>query len=229
MSSTPAAVRQEVHDPSELAAHGPVAHHFDDAVQQHDAAELGMWAFLVTEVMFFGGLFLCYAIYRGSMPEQFIAASQTLHVPLGTVNTAVLLTSSLTMALAVSAAQRQNRPKVTLFLVATLVLGAVFLGIKAYEYAEKFHHDHVPLLGWDFDPALPQGSQIFFVLYFIMTGLHAVHMVIGMGILLVLAYWSWWGRTPIRATPIELTGLYWHFVDIVWIFLFPFLYLIKPA
>ena len=221
---------QEVHGSSELAAHGPVAHHFDDAKQQHDAAELGMWSFLVTEVMFFGGLILAFFIYRGRMFEQFSAASQTARVGLGTFNTFVLLTSSLTMALAVSAAQTRRRTAVTTYLLLTMALGTAFLGVKAFEYWEKYSHTHVPFFGWDFDVhhKLPANSEMYFVLYFIMTGVHALHMIIGIGVLGVLAFMSWRRPLGLRATPVELTGLYWHFVDLVWIYLFPFLYLIQP-
>ena len=220
---------QEVHGSSELAAHGPVAHHFDDAEQQHDAAELGMWCFLVTEIMFFGGLILAFFIYRARMYDEFVAASRTTHVIIGTANTMVLLTSSLTMALAVSAAQSRRRKTVTTYLLLTAVLGTAFLCCKAYEYWEKYSHKHVPFFGWDFDSHLPAGSEMYFVLYFIMTGVHALHMIIGIGVLGVLAFMSWNRPQGLRATPVELTGLYWHFVDLVWIYLFPFLYLIHPV
>jgi cytochrome c oxidase subunit III len=219
---------QEVHGSSEIQPHDSVAHHFDDAEQQHDAAELGMWCFLVTEVMFFGGVILAFFVYRGRMYDEFVAASRTASIGIGTINTMVLLTSSLTMALAVSAALNRHRTAVIRNLIFTIILGSVFIGFKLYEYSEKFQESHVPFFGLKFAPDLPPGSEMYFVLYFIMTGIHAVHMIIGIGVLIVLTLMAASRPQGIRATPVELTGLYWHFVDIVWIFLFPFLYLIQP-
>lgn len=216
-------------DTTAHAAHHPaLAHHFENLEQQKEASTLGMWVFLVTEVLFFGGLFVAYSVYRGWYPEAFAAASQSLGLTLGAVNTVVLITSSLTMALAVHSAQMGDRRKLMLFLAATMVLGAVFLGIKAVEYADKFEHHHVPGPSFHFEPeALARETQIFFSLYFVMTGLHALHMIIGLGIMM---WMLWWARTglisPEYASPIEISGLYWHFVDIVWIFLFPLLYLL---
>jgi cytochrome c oxidase subunit 3 len=204
-----------------------LAHQFDDIEQQTEAATLGMWAFLVTEILFFGGLFLCYVVYRASYPEAFASGSHHLDVFLGTVNTAVLIGSSLTMALAVHAAQLGHRKELVLFLLGTIVLGSVFLGIKGIEYAHKFEEHLLPGPFFQFDGPHAQHVQIFFSLYFAMTGLHAAHMVIGVGILLVLTIMAWRGRfSAVYYAPIEITGLYWHFVDIVWIFLFPLLYLI---
>ena len=208
--------------------HPALAHHFDDLAQQKEAATLGMWVFLVTEVMFFGGLFAAYSIYRNWYPEAFAAASHSLDITLGAANTAVLITSSLTMGLAVHASQTGERKLLMLFLVATMVLGTVFLGIKAVEYAEKFTEHHVPGPSFHFEEeALSANAQIFFSLYFVMTGLHALHMIIGLGIMTWMLVWAWNGTvTKEYASPIEISGLYWHFVDIVWIFLFPLLYLI---
>ena len=211
------------------AVHRPaLAHHFDDLAQQRDAAMLGMWVFLVTEVLFFGGVFCAYSIYRGWYPDAFAAASRSLDITLGAVNTAVLITSSLTMALAVQASQTGERRLLMLFLVATMALGAVFLGTKAVEYAQKFTEHHVPGASFHFeDEALAANAQIFFSLYFVMTGLHALHMIIGLGVMTWMLVWVWNGTiTREYASPIEISGLYWHFVDIVWIFLFPLLYLI---
>jgi cytochrome c oxidase subunit III len=205
----------------------PLAHHFDSLDQQRDAATLGMWVFLVTEVLFFGGLFATYSVYRNWYPDAFAAASHELDVTLGTINTAVLITSSLTMALAVHAAQLGQRKLVLWFLVATMALGAAFLGIKSVEYYHKFAEHHVPGPGFQFEREYFGHAQLFFSLYFIMTGLHALHMVIGIGIMLVMFWWAWRGTiTAEYYSPIEISGLYWHFVDIVWIFLFPLLYLI---
>jgi cytochrome c oxidase subunit 3 len=211
------------------AAHHPaLAHHFDNLAQQNEAATLGMWVFLVTEVLFFGGLFLVYTVYRSWYPDAFAAASHELDVTLGTINTAVLITSSLTMALAVHAAQLGQRKLVMLFLLLTMVLGGVFLGIKSVEYYHKFVEHHIPGPGFEFhEKEYARHAQIFFSLYFVMTGLHALHMVIGFGIMTWMLWWTWRGViTAEYASPIEISGLYWHFVDIVWIFLFPLLYLL---
>jgi len=212
----------------EAAPHPPaLAHQFDSLAQQSEATTLGMWVFLVTEVLFFGGLFCTYAIYRSWYPDAFAAASHELDVTLGTINTVVLITSSLTMALAVHAAQLGQRKALMAFLVVTMVLGTVFLGIKSVEYYHKFAEHHVPGPSFQFEKEHFRHAQIFFSLYFVMTGLHAVHMIIGIGIMLVMLWWSWNGTiTKEYASPIEISGLYWHFVDIVWIFLFPLLYLI---
>ena len=249
----------EHHDPN-------LQHHFYDMDQQLEASTLGMWVFLVTEIMFFGGLFMAYMLYRTWYHDAFRAASTSIVLFWGLLNTVVLIGSSLTMALAVRAAQL-SRPRALIgWLLATMFLGAVFLGVKVIEYADKFEHHHVP--GPDFvwdshagaagedaadaesaggvgfageqparathaetaalrDPALQQHTQIFFSLYFTMTGLHALHMIIGIGIMLVITWMAWRGTFDADYyTPVEVSGLYWHFVDIVWIFLFPLLYLI---
>ena len=209
------------------AHHPALAHHFDSLAQQSEAATLGMWVFLVTEVLFFGGLFATYAIYRNWYPAAFAAASHELDVTLGTINTVVLITSSLTMALGVHAAQMGQRKLLMIFLAVTMILGAAFLGIKSVEYYHKFVEHHVPGPTFQFEKEHLYHAQIFFSLYFIMTGLHAVHMIIGLGIMLVMFWLAWRGTiTAEYYSPIEVSGLYWHFVDIVWIFLFPLLYLI---
>jgi cytochrome c oxidase subunit 3 len=212
---------------SDGAHHPALAHHFENLTEQNEAATLGMWVFLVTEVLFFGGLFLCYSIYRGWYPDAFAIASHELDVTLGSINTVVLITSSLTMALAVHASQTGDRRQLMLFLVLTMILGATFLGIKGVEYAHKFVEHHVPGPDFQFEKEYFRHAQIFFSLYFVMTGLHAVHMIIGLGIMAWMLWWSWNGTiTKEYASPIEISGLYWHFVDIVWIFLFPLLYLL---
>jgi cytochrome c oxidase subunit 3 len=225
----------EVH--AALAAHGHehhprLQHHFDSLEQQLYASTFGMWVFLVTEVLFFGGLFMAYILYRIWYPEMFVAASHHLNIPLGAVNTAVLIGSSLTMAYGVNAAQRGAKPKEQVFwLVATMVLGSVFLGIKVVEYADKFEHHLIPGAGFLFDkPEFQQTAQIYFSLYFALTGLHATHMIVGIAIMAVITWMAWKGRfTAEWYTPVEIMGLYWHFVDLVWIFLFPLLYLIAGA
>ena len=209
------------------AAHPALAHQFDSLEQQTEAATLGMWVFLVTEVLFFGGLFVTYTVYRALYPAAFAAASHELDILQGGINTAVLITSSLTMALAVRAAQLGQRRLLMTMLLLTMLLGTVFLGIKAFEYYHKFVEHHVPGLAFEFEKEHVRHAQLFFSLYFLMTGLHAIHMIIGIAVLLVMWVWSWRGRiTAEYFGPIEISGLYWHFVDIVWIFLFPLLYLI---
>jgi cytochrome c oxidase subunit III len=203
------------------------AHQFDDLAQQHEAASLGMWAFLLTEIMFFGGLFLGYTVYRLLYPEAFTEGSHHLDIRLGGINTAVLIGSSLTMALAVHSAQTNKRKALIGFLLLTMLLGLVFLGIKGTEYLHKFEEHLVP--GANFVYMGPHANQVrlFFSFYFGMTGLHAFHMIVGIGLLGVLVWQAWHGRfSSDYHTPVELIGLYWHFVDIVWIFLFPLLYLL---
>jgi len=201
---------------------------FDTPAQQKDASSLGMWIFLVTEVMFFGGMFLAYTVYRNMYPAVFGAASRSLNATIGAINTAVLLCSSFTMVLAVRAGQLGRRKSIMVFLVLTLILGMAFLGVKAYEWNEKFQEHHVPGPTFHLEGTRQQGeAQLFFSLYFAMTGLHALHMVIGAGLLAALLYQTHKGRfSAAYYTPIDMVGLYWHFVDIVWIYLFPLLYLI---
>ncbi len=213
--------------------HDPlVAHQFDDAAQQKEAVTLGMWAFLVTEVLFFGGLILAYAIFRTKFPMAWVAGSHELSVAWGGVNTAILIISSFTMAMAVHFAQLGARKKVVLFLLLTLLFGSMFLGVKAIEYSDKFEHHLVPgafeYHGQFADQVNPRNVELFFFMYFAMTGVHAIHMIVG-AVLLVI----WLIPAARRGeysteyyAPVEMFGLYWHFVDIVWIFLYPLLYLI---
>jgi cytochrome c oxidase subunit 3 len=225
--------------------HRHPAHQFETMEQQKETSTLGMWLFLVTEIMFFGGLFTAYVIYRNMYPEAFAVASSTLNVTWGAINTGVLICSSLTMALAIRSAQVNWRNGILIFLALTMLLGSAFLGIKAIEYHDKFVERHVPgdVLNEPFnfelenrheaavveakDPLYRRHAEIFFALYFIMTGVHATHMIIGILILAVLWYFAEKGKfDPGYYNPLEMTGLYWHFVDIVWIFLFPLLYLL---
>jgi len=204
-----------------------VAHQFDDAEQQHEASTLGMWLFLVTEILFFGGLFMLYVVYRTTYPDAFAEGSHHLDLRLGAFNTVILIGSSLTMALAVHAAQVGRQRVLVGFLGLTIVLGCVFLVIKGFEYAAKFEHGLVPGPGFLLAGPLAPQVELFFCLYFAMTALHAIHMVIGVGVLAVIAAMATRGAFgPAYITPVELMGLYWHFVDVVWIFLFPLLYLI---
>jgi cytochrome c oxidase subunit 3 len=219
-----------------LEHHNPeLRHHLSDMEQQKHAASLGMWLFLGTEVMFFGGMFLAYLLYRIWYYPEFAASSRTLSLRLGTANTAVLICSSLTVALSIRAAQMNKRILTVVLLVLTLIFGLAFLGIKGVEWHDKFVEHHVPGANFHFesDPGQPevkinqQHAQLFFSMYFAMTGMHAVHMIIGVGIFLVLLYMAWKGRFNSEYyTPLENAGLYWHFVDIIWIYLFPLFYLI---
>jgi cytochrome c oxidase subunit 3 len=237
-------------------------HHFADEQQQRNAASLGMWWFLGTEIMFFGGMFCAYLIYRRWYFPEFAVASKSLDLFVGTFNTVVLICSSLTVAQAVRAAQLGNRKLQVRMLLLTLVFGLSFLGIKSYEWGKKYEEHHIPtfdynvlsgegnlvkghetLLGIDKvqnDPVklrerqmeIQRHTQVFYSLYFALTGMHAIHMIIGVGIFVVITWMAYKGRfTPEYHTPLEIAGLYWHFVDIVWIYLFPLLYLIdrKPA
>ena len=203
-------------------------HQFDSLEQQKDASTLGMWIFLVTEVLFFGGLFLAYTIYRWQNARGFAHASLHMDITLGTINTAVLICSSLTMAMAVHSAAMGKKRLLIGFLVATMLLGGAFLGIKAVEYTDHIHHHLLPGPGFHYPvPADARAAEMFFSLYFAMTGLHALHMIVGIGLLTTLLVLARRGRfTAEYHSPVEICGLYWHFVDIIWIFLFPLLYLI---
>ncbi len=206
---------------------GGLAHHFDDIGQQQEAASLGMWVFLATEIMFFGGLFVSYTVYRFLYPEAWAAGSHLTDLLLGSVNTVVLIGSSLTMALAVYYAQAGKRRTLIFFLVLTIVLGCAFLGIKGLEYYHKYADHHIPGYGFEFPGELAKQVSLFVLFYFFMTGMHAIHMIIGVGLLVVLIIRAWRRHfSPEYYSPVEVTGLYWHFVDIIWIFLFPLLYLI---
>ena len=204
-----------------------LAHQFDDLEQQKEASVFGMWIFLVTEIMFFGGMFTGYTVYRYRLHEAFMAGSDKLDLVLGGVNTVVLILSSLTMALAVHAAQTNKRKQLIWFLILTMALGAVFLGIKAVEYTHKFHENLVPGPSFQFDGVAHHRSELYFSFYFAMTGFHALHMIVGIALLAVILWMSVKGRFSSEYhNPVEVSGLYWHFVDIVWIFLFPLLYLV---
>jgi len=200
---------------------------FEDFAQQREAVSLGMWTFLATEALFFGGILLGYATLRLTHHGAFVEASGHLDVTLGTVNTAILLGSSLFMALAEHSVSRGSRGKTIGFLLLVLLLATAFLGVKAYEYHHEWTAERVPVLNWSHEGAHGDGMQLFFFLYFSMTGLHATHMLAGMGVMIALIRklkrGSVGGHRPL---PVEMTALYWHFVDIVWIFLFPLLYLI---
>ena len=209
------------------AAAEHVAQQFDDAEQQRLVAELGMWVFLATEVMFFGGMILAYTVYRFENPVAFSHGSHQLSVLIGGINTGVLLLSSFTVAVSVHAARHGQRRLLVAALVATIVLGLVFLGFKAYEWWHHYHEGLVPGVHFTYDGPEPAGVGLFFWLYFALTGVHALHMTIGIGVMTVILLLAWRGRfSPAYHNPVEIAGLYWHFVDIVWIFLLPVLYLV---
>jgi cytochrome c oxidase subunit 3 len=216
-------------------ATGPLAHHFDDLEQQKEASTLGMWAFLATEVMFFGGAFLAYSVYRWTYPSAFAAASRQENWLIGAINTAVLLGSSLTVALAVHSAQIGRRRGIIGYFALTILLALVFIGVKVFEYSHLYHQGLFPgqwgptahVRANHLVPELDRGARIFFAFYFGATGLHASHMLVGIGLML----WVIWRAYRHQFSheyynPVEIVGLYWHFVDIVWIFLYPLLYLV---
>ena len=206
-------------------AYAALEEQFDEMPQQKEAATLGMWAFLATEVLFFGAMFMSYIVYRHTYPRAFAEASHHTIVLFGTINTAILLTSSLTMAFAVNAAREDNLKWQFRFLAFTILLGLAFLAVKGLEYHDDLKEHLWP--GPHFKPGLPPQAQIFWFLYWLMTGVHALHVTVGLGLLSVMAWMT--SRQKFSAayhTPIEITGLYWHFVDIIWIFLYPLLYMI---
>ena len=222
-------------------------HHFFTPAQQKSSAKLGMWLFLAQEILFFSGLFMAYAAFRYLYPETFLSAHHYLSKPMGAINTVVLLTSSLTMALGVRSAQTDNRKNLAIFLFLTFVLAGVFLVIKYFEYAHKYHDCLLPGHFYAIQPfadfimgstshcghalelaRINPAPQVFFGIYFVMTGLHGLHVVVGMGLILWILYGGVKGKYTSRYyTPVENVGLYWHLVDLIWIFLFPLLYLVK--
>ncbi len=205
-----------------------LAEQFEEMPQQQEAATLGMWTFLATEILFFGAMFLGYIVYRHLYPQAFAAASEHTIVLFGTLNTAILLTSSLTMALAVRAAQVGDPKWVSRFLIFTVLLAVGFLIVKGFEYRDDLREHLWP--GPHFRTDLPREAQIFWFLYWSMTGLHALHVTVGIVLIAIMARLASRGRfSPDYYTPVEMTGLYWHFVDIVWIFLYPLLYLIHRS
>jgi cytochrome c oxidase subunit III len=227
LASHSAAHTTPVHGAGEHAHNPNLQHHFYSMEQQLEASTLGMWVFLVTEIMFFGGMFMAYIVYRVLYPEAWVLGSHHLNVTLGALNTSVLICSSLTMALAVRSAQVSSRKGQIVSLILTILLGSTFLVVKYFEYKEKFEHHLVP--GPHFDMTLPEAGhqQLFFSLYFMMTGIHAAHMIVGIVLMFVILAMAIRGKFSAEYyTPVEVSGLYWHFVDIVWIFLFPLLYLL---
>jgi cytochrome c oxidase subunit III len=204
-----------------------VAPHFNDFEQEHEAAHLGMWLFLATEVMLFGGLFTAYTVYRILYPVGFGEGSRSLDLTLGGINTIILLISSFTLGLGVDAARLGQRRRLVILLTLTALLGLVFMGIKASEYASHFNEGMVPGLNWVYAGPRAAEVQLFMLAYFTMTGLHAIHLSIAILIVAIMAVRTSRARLlPLRHTPVELMGLYWHFIDIIWLFLVPLLYLL---
>lgn len=211
--------------------HGPVNgvyHHYEDIHQQNESYVIGMWTFLVTEVMFFGALFVVYALYRWFYQDTFYAASHHLSREMGGFNTVVLLVSSFTMVMAVHFTQLKKRRAVLISLALTLACAFTFLVVKYFEYSEKIHHNLVPGPHFVWNEANPNAAQLFFSLYFTMTGLHGIHVLAGILVIgaLMLFHWKGWTAVTEDYLPTEMVALYWHFVDLVWIFLFPLYYLI---
>ena len=212
--------------PSSSAA--PIAHHFETAQQQFDSAKFGMWLFIAQEVLFFSGLFLAYAVFRYFYPETFLNAHEHLDVSMGALNTVILLTSSLTMALGVRAAQTGHSKQLSIYLVLTFLLATGFLVVKYFEYTHKFHLGIFPGKFYSFEGLKDAQAHIFFGIYFVLTGLHGLHVLVGMG----LIFWIWLKSLKKEFHPgnfvlVENIGLYWHLVDMIWIFLFPLLYLVR--
>lgn len=200
---------------------------FRDLEQQREVASLGMWIFLMTELLLFGALFTAYTVYRLSYPVAFASGSRDLEAGIGAINTAVLICSSLGMALAVYGAQTGKRKRLLIGLILAIILGTLFMVLKGVEYYHHYQHREFPGLSFDYSRPRAREEQVFFFLYFAMTGVHAIHLTIGIllvAVIFVKAYRR--AYSAIYYTPVELSGLYWHFVDIVWIFLFPLLYLI---
>ena len=205
--------------------HAAIQEQFEEMPQQREAATLGMWAFLATEVLFFGAMFMSYIAYRHAYPQAFAEASHHTLVLYGTINTAILLTSSLTMALAVHAARENNNKWLVRFLAGTILLAVAFLGVKGLEYHADIKEHLWP--GPNFTDELPPQAQIFWFLYWVMTGVHALHVTVGIGLLSVIAWMAARGKfSSAYHTPVEMSGLYWHFVDLIWIYLYPLLYLV---
>ncbi|MBI4041675.1 MAG: cytochrome c oxidase subunit 3 family protein [Deltaproteobacteria bacterium] len=204
-----------------------VPHHFETAQQAFESAKLGMWLFLVTEILLFGVLFCIYIMYRGLYPEMFHEASLHLNRVMGATNTAVLLISSFTMAMAVHRAKHDDRVTAVRMLAITFFCGVIFMTIKYFEYTHKIHEGLLPAGMFSYDHVTHVKMPLFFSLYFMMTGLHGIHVLVGMGLILwVMVRCQRGAFGHAYSTPVELTGIYWHLVDLIWIYLFPLLYLI---
>jgi cytochrome c oxidase subunit III len=215
-----------LHDSSVVAGRD-LQHQFADMDQQRESATLGMWVFLITEIMFFGGLFTSYLVYRTAHYDAWLIGSEHMAFWIGTINTVILLCSSLFVALAVHAAQVAHNRMCAAYLWIASAMGVAFLVLKGIEYHQHFVEGAVPGALWRLAVPDPQSVQMFFYIYFVMTGLHALHVTIGIFILAIVGWYAYRGRySPQYHNPVHISGLYWHFVDVVWIFLYPLLYLI---
>jgi cytochrome c oxidase subunit 3 len=204
-----------------------LVHQFDTPEQQFEASQLGMWVFLATEVLFFGGMFACFTAYHYAYPQGFAEASNHLPAWAGAAMTAILICSSLTMALAVHSSVEGHRRGLVIFVALTMIFGVVFLGLKFWEYYDHYKDHLVPGIDFQYEGPYVRQAALFFSFYYAMTGFHALHMLIGLGLQSYLLLASWRDRFSAEYhTPVEIVGLYWHFVDVVWIFLFPLLYLL---
>ena len=225
--ATTTATSAAAHEAHEVSHPSHLKHYFVSSEQQFDAAKLGMWLFLVTEILLFSGMFVAYTVFRVWHPEVFVEASTELNPFLGGLNTVVLLLSSLTVALAIHAAQNDDRSALVRNLVITVLLAAVFMVVKYFEYTHKFHLGIFPGGFYSYEEMAMPYVPLFFSIYFVMTGIHGIHVLIGMALLSWLATRAYRGHFSSEYyTPVELCGLYWHIVDIIWIFLFPLMYLI---
>jgi len=204
-----------------------LAEQFHDLDQQRETATFGMWIFLATELLLFGGLFLSYAALRYLNAPAFSEASHHITTPIGALNTGILIVSSLMMALAVHGAQLESKLLLRGGLLLTLLFGVIFLSLKGYEYYQHYLEHKVPGINFEYAGPYANGARLFFFFYFVMTGLHALHMIIGLGLIVVVLRLAWRGEFSREYhNPVENVGLYWHFVDIVWVFLFPIFYLL---
>jgi len=204
---------------------GRLQEQYTDSAQQSETAQLGMWVFIATEIMFFGALIFSYTVCRIAYPEQFRLAGHDSFILLGSINQAILITSSLTMVLAVRAAKADQQRMLVLLLAATAALGIAFLGVKGYEYAKDVAAHSVPALDYVFKPGERRPTEIFWCFYFVATGLHAIHLSIGIVLVLLLTVRAAQGAfSPDYDAPLEVIGLYWSFVDTAWFFLFACIY-----
>ena len=223
MSNHPAARE----DGEALSPDFHVAHHFDDADQQFSAGKLGVWLFLVTEILLFGGLFCAFAIFRAKYLDAFVEAHHHLDKVMGAINTIVLICSSLTMALAVRSAQTNKKKNTVALLVVTLIFAGTFLVVKYFEYSHKFHEGLLPGHNFTAEGFVHPEANIFFGVYFMMTGIHGFHILVGMALIAWVTFRANKGHFSSRYySPVENVGLYWHLVDLIWIYLFPLLYLV---
>jgi cytochrome c oxidase subunit 3 len=208
-------------------AHPALAHHFESLEKQAHAARLGMWLFLATEVLLFTALFAAYAVYRYLFHDSFAEASRHIETWIGLVNTIVLVTSSFTVAMGLHRATRGDGKGTALFFGVSVLLALVFLGFKAVEYTHHFQEGQLPGRFYTYAEVTGPGASLFFSLYFLITGLHGIHVIIGMTVLAVTAFRAARGAFSVEYhVPVELAGLYWHLVDLIWIFVFPLIYLI---